>query len=39
MRMGLGNLLTTENHLRRVWEIIQNGGSGLSWPTSVAPAG
>jgi aromatic-L-amino-acid decarboxylase len=23
MRMGLGNLLTTENHLRRVWEIIK----------------
>ncbi|MDQ6623273.1 MAG: aminotransferase class I/II-fold pyridoxal phosphate-dependent enzyme [Verrucomicrobiota bacterium] len=23
MRLGLGNLLTTEEHLRRVWEIIQ----------------
>jgi aromatic-L-amino-acid/L-tryptophan decarboxylase len=23
MRMGLGNLLTTEEHLRRVWEIIK----------------
>ncbi len=23
MRMGLGNLLTTEEHLRRVWEIIR----------------
>ena len=23
MRVGLGNLLTTEEHLRRVWEIIQ----------------
>jgi aromatic-L-amino-acid decarboxylase len=25
MRLGLGNLLTTENHVRRVWEIIQAG--------------
>jgi aromatic-L-amino-acid decarboxylase len=24
MRMGLGNLLTTEEHLRRVWQIIQD---------------
>jgi hypothetical protein len=23
MRLGLGNLLTTEKHLRRVWEIIR----------------
>ncbi len=23
MRLGLGNILTTEEHLRRVWEIIQ----------------
>ena len=23
MRLGLGNLLTTEEHLRRVWEIIR----------------
>jgi aromatic-L-amino-acid decarboxylase len=23
MRLGLGNLLTTEAHLRRVWEIIR----------------
>jgi hypothetical protein len=22
MRLGLGNVLTTEEHLRRVWEII-----------------
>ena len=25
MRLGLGNILTTEDHLRRVWEIIQRG--------------
>jgi hypothetical protein len=24
MRIGLGNLLTTEQHLRNVWELIQN---------------
>src|SRR6266699_758275 len=24
MRIGLGNILTTEQHLRNVWEIIQN---------------
>jgi hypothetical protein len=23
MRLGLGNVLTTEDHLRRVWEIIK----------------
>ena len=23
MRLGLGNILTTEEHLRRIWEIIQ----------------
>lgn len=23
MRLGLGNILTTEDHLRRIWEIIQ----------------
>jgi aromatic-L-amino-acid decarboxylase len=23
MRLGLGNLLTTEEHVRRVWEIIR----------------
>ena len=23
MRLGLGNILTTEEHVRRVWEIIQ----------------
>ncbi|MFL6567834.1 MAG: pyridoxal phosphate-dependent decarboxylase family protein [Chthoniobacterales bacterium] len=27
MRLGLGNLLTTEEHLRRVWEIIQDTAS------------
>ena len=23
MRIGLGNVLTTEEHLRNVWELIQ----------------
>jgi hypothetical protein len=23
MRIGLGNVLTTEQHLRNVWELIQ----------------
>ena len=23
MRLGLGNILTTEDHVRRAWEIIQ----------------
>ncbi|MFL6529925.1 MAG: pyridoxal phosphate-dependent decarboxylase family protein, partial [Chthoniobacterales bacterium] len=27
MRLGLGNLLTTEEHLRRVWQIIQEAVS------------
>jgi aromatic-L-amino-acid decarboxylase len=27
MRLGLGNLLTTEDHLRRVWEIIEGAVS------------
>ena len=34
MRIGLGNVLTTEQHLRNVWELIQNTaeeiGSGSS---------
>jgi hypothetical protein len=29
MRLGLGNLLTTEDHVRRVWEIIR----AAVWPT------
>ena len=28
MRLGLGNILTTENHLRRAWEIIQAAAAG-----------
>jgi hypothetical protein len=24
MRLGLGNVLTTEDHLARVWEIIRD---------------
>ncbi len=30
MRLGLGNLLTTEDHLRRVWQIIQDAVSARS---------
>ena len=26
MRLGLGNILTTEEHVRRVWEIIAQAG-------------
>ena len=29
MRIGLGNVLTTEEHLRKGWEIIQETASGL----------
>src|SRR3954466_978164 len=35
MRLGLGNLLTTEEHVRRVWEIIQEAVA--SQPTVAAP--
>jgi glutamate/tyrosine decarboxylase-like PLP-dependent enzyme len=30
MRIGLGNVLTTEDHLRRAWEMIQEIASGLN---------
>jgi aromatic-L-amino-acid decarboxylase len=30
MRIGLGNVLTTEQHLRNVWELIQNTASELA---------
>jgi aromatic-L-amino-acid decarboxylase len=30
MRIGLGNVLTTENHLRKAWEMIQETASGLN---------
>jgi aromatic-L-amino-acid decarboxylase len=30
MRIGLGNVLTTEQHLRNVWEFIQNTASELA---------
>jgi hypothetical protein len=29
MRIGLGNVLTTEQHLRKGWEIIQETTSNL----------
>ena len=29
MRIGLGNVLTTEQHLRKGWEIIQDTASNL----------
>jgi aromatic-L-amino-acid decarboxylase len=29
MRIGLGNILTTEQHLRNVWELIQQTSDGL----------
>jgi aromatic-L-amino-acid decarboxylase len=29
MRIGLGNILTTEEHLRNVWELIQKTAEGL----------
>jgi len=29
MRIGLGNVLTTEEHLRKAWEIIQETASKL----------
>lgn len=29
MRVGLGNVLTTESHLRKAWELIQSTASGL----------
>jgi aromatic-L-amino-acid decarboxylase len=29
MRIGLGNVLTTEEHLRKGWEIIQETASSL----------
>jgi aromatic-L-amino-acid/L-tryptophan decarboxylase len=32
MRIGLGNVLTTEVHLRRAWEMIQLEGRALSHP-------
>jgi aromatic-L-amino-acid decarboxylase len=28
IRVGLGNVLTTERHLRNVWELIQSAASG-----------
>jgi aromatic-L-amino-acid/L-tryptophan decarboxylase len=30
MRIGLGNVLTTEEHLRNVWEMIQETANGLN---------
>jgi aromatic-L-amino-acid decarboxylase len=30
MRIGLGNVLTTEEHLRRAWEMIRETASGLN---------
>jgi aromatic-L-amino-acid/L-tryptophan decarboxylase len=32
MRIGLGNVLTTENHLRRAWEVIQETAEKLKSP-------
>ena len=29
MRIGLGNVLTTEEHLRKGWEIVQETASNL----------
>ena len=29
MRIGLGNILTTEQHLRNLWELIQKTASEL----------
>jgi hypothetical protein len=29
MRIGLGNVLTTEEHLRKGWEIIQETATNL----------
>jgi aromatic-L-amino-acid decarboxylase len=29
MRLGLGNILTTEHNLRRVWEIIRTAADGV----------
>jgi hypothetical protein len=29
MRIGLGNVLTTERHLRKGWEIIQDTADAL----------
>jgi len=29
MRIGLGNILTTQEHLRNVWELIQKTAEGL----------
>jgi glutamate/tyrosine decarboxylase-like PLP-dependent enzyme len=29
MRIGLGNILTTEQHLRNVWELIQTAANGI----------
>jgi aromatic-L-amino-acid decarboxylase len=34
MRFGLGNLLTTEEHVRRVWEIIKQTAAALAPPTA-----
>jgi len=30
MRLGLGNILTTETHLRRVWEIIKENAAAIA---------
>jgi hypothetical protein len=30
MRIGLGNILTTEEHLRQAWELIQETASELN---------
>jgi hypothetical protein len=30
MRIGLGNVLTTEEHLRKVWELILETGKSCS---------
>jgi aromatic-L-amino-acid decarboxylase len=32
MRIGLGNVLTTEDHLRKAWELIRETAEGLSAP-------
>jgi aromatic-L-amino-acid/L-tryptophan decarboxylase len=32
MRIGLGNVLTTEDHLRKAWELIRETAEGLSVP-------
>jgi aromatic-L-amino-acid decarboxylase len=38
MRIGLGNILTTEEHLRNVWELIQNAAGAAVNPKSQAPS-